>query len=140
MCFREEQYRTLWGELETLGQAYSSSSDRHHILSEFISKTMVACPSYSAQHARKIATPAAKQGGRNLHFPPNLRTSYFLISKHTHIIIPMNFYKNFFKWAFLEFYLYPRQPITPPPPIPFPVLPYIYIILCICVCSCRRQS
>ena len=57
LSVREEQYRVLWGELETLAKAYSSNSDRHHMLQEFIAKTMAACPSCSQQLPRKIATP-----------------------------------------------------------------------------------
>lgn len=55
---RDEQYRTLWGEIEMLTQAYSNNSERHRILQEFVHKVVSSAP--SCQQLRK--TPAVKSG------------------------------------------------------------------------------
>lgn len=54
---RDEQYRTLWGEIETLTQAYSANSDSHRTLLEFVLKLISSSP--SAQHVRKAASKTA---------------------------------------------------------------------------------
>ena len=48
---RDEQYRSLWGEIETLTRAYSSNSDRHRTLLDLVVKLIASSP--SDQHARK---------------------------------------------------------------------------------------
>ena len=59
MCIcRDEQYRILWGEIETLSRAYSTNSERHLILLEFILKVIANSP--STQQARKA--PQTKSG------------------------------------------------------------------------------
>lgn len=50
VCDREDQYRCLWGEIETLARAYSTNSERHHSLLEFVVKVMSSSPS----QARKL--------------------------------------------------------------------------------------
>ena len=55
---REEQYRSLWTELENLLEVYSSSSERHRHLFEFLLGITAQSP--CMQSARK--TPPIKSG------------------------------------------------------------------------------
>ena len=51
---RDEQYRSLWTELENLTEAFSGSSDRHRQLFEIVSQAVAHSP--SMQVARKTAS------------------------------------------------------------------------------------
>lgn len=59
--YRDEQYRALWTELENLAHTYSSNSERHRMLLDFLLQTTSRCP--SMQLPRK--TPAVKSGKSN---------------------------------------------------------------------------
>ena len=53
---RDEQYRSLWTELENFTQAYSKNSEKHQTLLTFLQDVMSHCA--SVQVARK--TPSTK--------------------------------------------------------------------------------
>ena len=54
---RDEQYRSLWSELETLAEAYSSNSEHHRQLLEFILQTTAHSPS---MQVNRKTPPTAK--------------------------------------------------------------------------------
>ena len=57
---RDEQYRSLWTELENLTQVYCKNSDRHQTLLSFLQDVMSHCA--SIQVARK--TPSAANNSK----------------------------------------------------------------------------
>ena len=56
---RDEQYRSLWTELENLAQAYSKNSERHQQLLSFLQDVMSHCS--SIQVSRKTPNNKGKK-------------------------------------------------------------------------------
>ena len=60
---RDEQYRSLWTELENLTQVYCKNSDRHQTLLSFLQDVMSHCA--SVQVARKTPSAANNSKGKS---------------------------------------------------------------------------
>ena len=56
---RDEQYRALWSELDSLAETFSANSEQHRKLAEFVSQATSHAP--SMQSTRK--TPPLRSGG-----------------------------------------------------------------------------